>query len=248
MRKLLGFIIFLILAFGPAPSPALGVEFAGGTGKPDDPYQIATREQLILIGQDPNLLDKAFALIEDINLDPNLPGGRVFTQAVIAPDLDATRDNFQGPVFTGSLDGKGYTIRHLTIEISHTKFVGLFGRVGKAARIANLILDGVRISGPGYCVAGLVGYSRGSIATCRVTGRISGTCEWCSCLGLLAGRAWGHVTGCDVEGSINVASVGLAKCFGLLAGAELGSHPGLRGRWHDHGRRRCPHDRRPRRR
>jgi hypothetical protein len=29
--------------------------FAGGTGDPGDPYQIATAEQLISIGSDPNL-------------------------------------------------------------------------------------------------------------------------------------------------------------------------------------------------
>ena len=60
-------------------------EFAGGTGEPNDPYQIATAEQLISIGSDPNLLDKHFILVNDIDLDPNLPGGRVFDRAVIAP-------------------------------------------------------------------------------------------------------------------------------------------------------------------
>ena len=58
-------------------------DFAGGTGEPNDPYQIATAEQLISIGSDPNLLDKHFVLINDIDLDPNLPGGQVFPRAVI---------------------------------------------------------------------------------------------------------------------------------------------------------------------
>jgi hypothetical protein len=60
-------------------------DFAGGTGEPNDPYQIVTAEQLASIGSDPNLLDKHFVLLNDINLDPNLPAGRTFTQAVIAP-------------------------------------------------------------------------------------------------------------------------------------------------------------------
>ena len=34
--------------------------FAGGTGEPNDPYQIATADQLISIGSDPNLLDKHY--------------------------------------------------------------------------------------------------------------------------------------------------------------------------------------------
>ena len=60
-------------------------DFAGGTGEPDDPYQIATAEQLIGLGEDPNLYDQCFVLTADIDLDPNLPGRKVFTQAVIAP-------------------------------------------------------------------------------------------------------------------------------------------------------------------
>ena len=53
----------------------------GGTGEPNDPYQIATAEQLIAIGSDPNLLDKHFLLVADIDQDPNLAGGRVFDNA-----------------------------------------------------------------------------------------------------------------------------------------------------------------------
>ena len=45
-----------------------GVEFAGGTGEPNDPYQIATAEQLIGFGADGDLLDKHFVLIADIDL------------------------------------------------------------------------------------------------------------------------------------------------------------------------------------
>ena len=65
---------------------AMAVPFAGGTGEPNDPYQIATVQQLIGIGQDPNLLSRHFVLVADIDLDPNLPGGRVFDDALIAPD------------------------------------------------------------------------------------------------------------------------------------------------------------------
>ncbi|HOV77792.1 MAG TPA: hypothetical protein PLS24_07170, partial [Sedimentisphaerales bacterium] len=38
------------------------VKFAGGTGEPNDPYQIATAEQLIAIGSDPNLARSHFVL------------------------------------------------------------------------------------------------------------------------------------------------------------------------------------------
>ncbi len=83
--------------------PAFAVEFAGGTGASDDPYEIDTREQSISIGQDPNLSDKHFAPAGHIDPDPNLPGGQVFTRAVVAPDADPAKNDFQGVVFTGGL-------------------------------------------------------------------------------------------------------------------------------------------------
>lgn len=61
--------------------------FAGGTGEAGDPYRIAAAEQLLAIETDPSFLEKCFVLVADIDLDPNLPGGRAFDAALIAPDL-----------------------------------------------------------------------------------------------------------------------------------------------------------------
>jgi len=53
--------------------------FSGGTGEPNDPYQIATAEQLISIGLDDSLLSKHFVLIQDIDLSD-----RTFKDTLIA--------------------------------------------------------------------------------------------------------------------------------------------------------------------
>lgn len=45
-----------------AAATALGGEFAGGMGEPGNSYQIASVEQLIAVGDDPNLWDKHFVL------------------------------------------------------------------------------------------------------------------------------------------------------------------------------------------
>ena len=53
-------VIVLLLACG------LGVRaygFAGGTGEPNDPYQIATVADLLAIGSDHDLLRKHFVLV-----------------------------------------------------------------------------------------------------------------------------------------------------------------------------------------
>jgi hypothetical protein len=136
------------------------VEFAGGTGEPNDPYQIATAQQLIDVGLDPNTYRKHFALVADIDLDPNLPGGRVFEREVI-------------PWFAGVFDGGGHAIRNLTIQApSSRKQVGLFGAI--AGEVLNLHLENVRISA-GDELGAIAGYGWwGRIEGCSVSGQIKG--------------------------------------------------------------------------
>ncbi len=47
-----------IIALTVITSTSLAVGFAAGSGQANDPYQIATAEQLVSIGSDPNMLDK----------------------------------------------------------------------------------------------------------------------------------------------------------------------------------------------
>ena len=44
-------------------------QYSGGIGEPDDPYQIATAEDLMLLGESPGDYDKHFILTADIDLD-----------------------------------------------------------------------------------------------------------------------------------------------------------------------------------
>src|SRR5512136_1985475 len=103
-------------------------KYSGGTGEPNDPYQIATAADLIALGEDPNDYDKHFILTADIDLDPDLPGGKVFDKAVIAPDMNDLADDFQGTPFTGVFDGNDHVISHLTVV--GKDYLGLFGRLG----------------------------------------------------------------------------------------------------------------------
>jgi hypothetical protein len=96
-------------------------QFAGGTGEPNDPYQIATAEQLLSIGSDPNLLDKHFVLLNDLDLDPNLPGGQVFTQAVIPPAVSGQEGSWSEIPFAGSFDGRGHKVCHLATSASRAR-------------------------------------------------------------------------------------------------------------------------------
>jgi len=135
-------------------------KYSGGTGEPNDPYQIATAEDLMLLGETLDDYDKHFILTADIDLDPNLPGRKVFDKAVIAPDINDANWGFDGLPFRGSFDGNGYVISHLTIN--GKQYLGLFGKTGSGASISNLGLEEVDVNGTGDYVGGLVGMNTDS--------------------------------------------------------------------------------------
>jgi hypothetical protein len=167
--------------------PRADARFAGGTGQPNDPYQIGTAEQLISIATDPNLLSKHFVLVADIDLDPNLPGGRIFTEAVIAAPKG--EPNYPERVFfTGTLDGRNHTIRNLTIHASGGEWQGLVGEIGEDGRVCNLTLDGVTIRG-GDRAGALAGWNTGTVDHCSSSGNIFG--DWM--VGGLVGQNGGTI-------------------------------------------------------
>ncbi len=199
----------LILGFFPATNV---YGFAGGTGEPNDPYQIVTAEQLISIGTDPNLMDKNLILINDIDLNPNLPGGRVFTDALIAPDESDGVSGHSGSSFRGVLDGQGHTIANLHIEGKYGYDAGLFGKL--SGLVKDLRLTDVVVSGsPCGAIAGL---NQGMILRCSVTGQVSGSED----VGGLAGSNWdGSLVECEAQ----VQVTGEENIGGMVGGGPGGT-------------------------
>ncbi|MHC4119779.1 MAG: GLUG motif-containing protein [Planctomycetota bacterium] len=159
-------------------------QYSGGSGEPNDPYRIATAEDLIVLGGTPEDYEKHFILTADIDLDPNLPGGKVFDRAVIAAEhIYDDPEAFGGTSFTGYFDGNGYVISNLHIQGS--RYLGLFGRLDVGAAIANLGLEAVDVNGTGPYVGGLVGFSLGDdIAASYSTGAVKGGSEVGGLVGL----------------------------------------------------------------
>ena len=211
-------------------------QYSGGTGEPNDPYRIATAEDLMLLGESTNDYDKHFILTDDIDLDPNLPGRKVFDRAVIAPDVNDAANSpgwfeFDGREFTGVFDGNGYTISHLTIE--GVSYLGLFGQSGSGAEISNLGLEVVNVNGTGSFVGGLVGQNQGRIASSYSTGSVSGTYS-----GGLVGRNSGNITACysnvTVSGTGGGGLVGgnygnITACYSNVTVSVTGGGGGLVG-------------------
>jgi len=160
-------VLFLILA------PFAQAQYSGGMGEPNDPYQIATAEDLMLLGESPGDYDKHFILIADIDLDPNLPGGIIFDRAVIAPDMNDITGEFQGTAFTGVFDGNGHTVLNFSYTSTEIPYVGLFGYM-EGAEIRDLGLLNPNIdAGTGDYVGSLAGYiKRSTIKNCYAEGVI----------------------------------------------------------------------------
>jgi hypothetical protein len=214
ISRVWGTILLTIIIFSLS-FPAYA-QYSGGTGEPNDPYQIATAADLIALGETPEDYDKHFILTADIDLDPNLPGRKVFDRAVIAPDINDIESGFQGIPFTGVFDGNDHTISHLTIQ--GQDYLGLFGRLGlwnaPACQVKNLGLEAVEVSGTGIDVGCLVGSNGGSISASYSSGSVKGGWE----VGGLVGWNGGTITM-----SHSIASVNGYEIVGGLVSQNEGS-------------------------
>ena len=163
-------------------------KYSGGTGEPNDPYRIAMAEDLMLLGESPEDYDKHFILTADIDLDPYLPGRKVFDKAVIAPHLNPFDSwPFEGASFTGIFNGNGQKISYLTIKGDN--YLGLFGRLGPGAIISNLGLEAVDVNGTGMLVGSLVGSNEyGCIIASYSTGNVAGFIRVGGLVGGIGGR------------------------------------------------------------
>jgi hypothetical protein len=194
-------------------------KYSGGSGTANDPYQIATAADLLTLGGDVNDYNKCFIMTADIDLDPCLPGGQVFTTAVIAPDIDATTEYFQGIAFTGVFDGAGHKIINLTIDVTFNYYLGLFGEVN-TGEVKNIGMQNASVTGRnGACyLGGLVGRNIGSISNCFSTGSVNGVDHFSYYIGGLVGANSGNITNCYSTARLGCGGYGVVLGGGLVGG------------------------------
>jgi len=186
--------------------------YSGGTGQPNDPYQIADINDLLALAAAPADYNKCFILTADIDM-----AGQAFTKAIIAADT-SLRDSFQGTAFTGTFDGKGHKITHLTINGGFNDYIGLFGCINGGS-VKNLGLDNFSVSGRDY-LSGLIGYDyNSSITNSCSTGTVSGASN-SQYVGGLVGYSdyYSSLSNCHSTGIVSGYS-----CVGGLAGVNSGS-------------------------
>ncbi len=190
--------------------------YGGGSGTADDPYQIRTAEQMNTIGLNPDDWAGHFQLMNDINMyeflgDPDNCLPREYN--IIGSGADNP--------FSGTFDGNGYVISNFSYYngSAPSNYVGLFGYTSSTAKILNLGLEDVYF-GAYYSnsVGVLVGYNKGEISGCYITGM--GGPRGANRVGGLVGENWppGTITACYS----NVSIIWGKEDIGGLAGLNQG--------------------------
>ena len=195
-------VITLLLSFIPIKLWA----YSGGTGEPNDPYQIDTAEDLISLGNEPNDYNDCFILTADIDL-----ASYRFERAVIAPDINDMSFLFQGVKFSGRFNGLGHVI--LNLDVNGVGYLGLFGVLDENSEIINLALENIDIHGV-HDVGGIVGMNDGVITSSSSQGVVK-------VMGLAGGGLVGVNRGAIVSCSSRV-QVNAGNWIGGLAGINRG--------------------------
>lgn len=191
-------------------SPAQA-QYSGGSGTADDPYQIATTEDLLALGRTPSDYDKHYVLIADIDMS-GLTSGR----PVIA----------SGVGFTGVFDGNGRAISNLTLRSTY-RSLALFGTLGAEGEIKDLGVVNARFQSP-FSAGVLVLENEGTLVRCYSTGSVRGAAG----IGGLAAYNDGvmvqcystcEVRGHHYTGGLVGTNAGLLiQCFGAGSVADTG--------------------------
>jgi hypothetical protein len=171
---------------------------------------------LVIDGASHTLVGDIATLASDIASDPS-------GHYALANNYDARVDGtYASPpiptTFTGTFDGLGNVISHLTIDDASSASVGLFAEIGVAGTVRDLSLRGANVEGGMQAAVGsLVGRTEGTIERVSVTGTVGAPAGNNSAVGGLAGFS--------PQGAI-VRSSAASKATGALAGGLVGNDRG----------------------
>ena len=158
-----------------------------------------------------------------MNIAKLVNGGKTDINITLDTDIDLTGKNWT-PIgtsfsnkYTGTFDGGGHTIKGLTVT-TNDQFVGLFGSIGNAGTVKNVMMEGVQITSNHMSgsIGGVVGYSWGTIENCSVSGSVSGTIF----VGGVVGAQWeGSITGCSSSATVK----GMVYVGGVVGQTDVGA-------------------------
>ena len=176
---------------------------SGGTGTYEDPYIVASAEELAEIATRVNSGTEASGVIF-----PNGNPGYADQYFLMDKDIDLSDYTPWTPisipgekVFFGHFDGDGHTITHLTTDFStNNSNQGLFSVIGANASISNLKIRDSHVTGEIY-TGSFVGAAgeNSQIINCHNYSDVNATYYYC---GGIAGASWGAIVNCSNTGNI----------------------------------------------
>lgn len=219
-------------AFEPAPA------FSGGTGTEDDPYQIATAEELARLSlvlsyeyynehfsEWQSFQKASYVLTADIVLNDT---ASYDTWSEKAPTYGWCPIGEDVSGFKGHFDGQGYSVSGVYIYAyeEDMEYAGLFGLIGTGATVENVTVENAYIAAVNAQYAGvLAGKIADTDETIRVenitaSGMIADeTPSYSTYIGGIAGEVYGFctVSGCSFAGTLKNAQdmggiAGVADC------------------------------------
>lgn len=143
-------------------------------------------------------IDSAEALIE-ISKNATTEEFTLAKSYELSADIDLSNEDFMLiPIFSGTLDGRGYTIKGLSISEKSTD-AGLVGLIGEQGVVKNLNIEGnISPVGSKITVGGVVGTNKGIINAVN----FSGVLKAYKTVGGIAGVQNGVIEDCTNQGIV----------------------------------------------
>ena len=211
--------------------------FAGGVGKPRDPYRIENEAQLrrLELYLSEEYRDVCFSLSNDITLTSD------WTPIGYRAGADSWDFSYEY-IFCGNLDGAGYTIKNLNIDQrgNDVYFIGMFSYLD--GTVKNLTVEGSisvntnEVGSPGEAMGVFVGAIAGALTPdalvdkCHADVNIDVNGPSSNRAGGIVGTCGGgDIANCSSSGSISVSCSVSTENWNACAGGIVGSITGSPG-------------------
>ncbi len=192
MKKIISLLLSVIFLLSFAP---LNIFAMSGSGTESNPYLVSSASDINNIHND---LSGYYKLTCNIDMS--------------GVDFEPIGNENEG-AFTGTIDGNGYTIKNLNINLPDNKYVGFVGYL--EGTVKNLNLENVDAYGYRY-VGGIAGYiyENASVLSCSTSGKVYGGKQ---VIDLNVGGVVGYNKG-TVNNCINNGSVSSSQYAGGIVG------------------------------
>ena len=192
-----------------------------GDGSKEKPYQISTSADLQEFAGKVNGgdVDACAVLTADITINENVldENGALNGESNAYTQWTPMGGGFDGPGFTGTFDGAGFSIRGVVID-STDSYVGLFSKIGENGVVKDLILADSFISWGDSNIGAFCGMNEGTITGCVNSSSVAG---YSLQIGGICGLNEGIISECVNEGVIR--STGSFSLGGICGGNNNGT-------------------------